>query len=151
MSEPERDVTPAPSNATTPEEVTVTVEPVAEEKPKRENPRITWRKNFNVQKEVDIATVDRLTIKAGINQYKGNTLVFLAKVTDKDFSRQFFSMPAWVWEKAIEVLKTIIPEVAEVEKKAMAEAVAKELARLKELGIDISTVVDLAGKVKPEE
>jgi hypothetical protein len=120
------------------EETAVTdeeTEAVEEEKPKKD-----WVENFSVKKQVDIETIDRLTVKVGINEYKGNTLVFIAKVTDKNFSRQFFSMPAYVWQKALEELKKIIPDVAEVEKQTMTVNIEKELARLKELGIDITAI-----------
>jgi hypothetical protein len=156
MSEhtPENEITPKPKAELTEvkteevgdvAEVTEedTTEPeTAEETEKTEKPvRKTWIQNFSVKEVEDIETVDRLTIKAGINEYKGSMLVFLAKVTDKEFSRQFFSMPAYVWEKALPILQKYIPRIAEAEKNMMAVNVTKELERLKELGIDISTIL----------
>ena len=118
---------------------TATETPETETKPK--NPRLNWKENFNVKEMTEIDKVDRLRIIAGVNEYKGQHLIFVSKVTDKDFSRQFFSMPAWVWEKTIPVIKQYIPKIAEIEKQAMAEAVAKELQRLKEMGIDIGEIL----------
>jgi len=112
-----------------------------ETEPEEEKVVKTWLENFSVRECEDIETVDRLTIKAGINEYKGQHLVFLAKVTDKDFSRQFFSMPAYVWEKAIPVLQRMTPKIAEVEKATMANAVKAELERLKALGVDINAIL----------
>jgi len=125
------------------EKLTIVEAETTTTEPETTEPRRDWRQNFNVKEEKDVETIDRLTIKAGINEYKGNLLVFLAKVTDKNFSRTFFSMPAYVWEKAIPILQEITPRIAEVEKQTMKENLAKELARLKELGIDINEVVSM--------
>jgi hypothetical protein len=123
---------------------TETAEPEATEE---ERPQKTWYENFSVKECKDVETIDRLTVKVGINEYKGSHLVFIAKVTDKEFSRQFFSMPAYVWEKAIVELQKVIPKVAEVEKQTMTANIEKELARLKELGIDITAIAQkVAGK-----
>jgi len=67
--------------------------------------------------------------------------VFLAKVTEKDFQRSFFSMPAYVWEKALPILQNYVRRIGEIEKKAMADQVLKELKRLQELGIDVKSLV----------
>jgi hypothetical protein len=114
---------------------------VAETPETPQKPQKTWAENFNVKEQETIETVDRLKIVVGINEYKGSHLVFMAKVTDKEFSRQFFSLPAYVWEKAIPILQKHLPKIAEVEKQTMKESVAKELQRLKELGIDINELV----------
>lgn len=103
--------------------------------------KVNWRDNFNVKESTNIETVDRLTIVAGVNEYKGQHLIFLAKVTDKNFSRQFFGMPATLWQQAIPAIQKYIPKLAEIEKKSMVESVQKELQRLAELGIDISSLV----------
>jgi hypothetical protein len=107
-------------------------------------PKKNWAENFNVKQKEVIETVDRLNIVTGVNEYKGNFLVFMAKVTDKDFSRQFYSMQAYVWLKALPTIEKMAKSIAEVEKKAMADKVMVELKRLKELGIDVTA---LAGKV----
>jgi len=51
-------------------------------------------------------------------------------------------MPAYVWEKAIPTLQNYVSRIAEIEKKAMAEAVLNELKRLQELGIDVKSIVE---------
>jgi len=106
------------------------------------NARRNWREYKGVVEATPIDTVDRLTIYVGVNEYKGNHLIFVAKVTDKDFQRSFFSMPAYVWEKAIPVLQNYVKRIGEIEKKAMAEAVLKELKRLQELGIDVKSLIN---------
>lgn len=103
--------------------------------------RRNWKEYKGVIECTPIDTVDRLTIYAGVNEYKGNHLVFIAKVTDKDFQRAFFSMPAYVWEKALPILQNYVRRIGEIEKKAMAEQVLKELKRLQELGIDVKSLV----------
>lgn len=125
---PTRDVT-----ETTPE----TVKPT-------QSTRALWRDKFGVKEEQIIEEIERIKIVAGVNEYKGNYLVFLAKETSPNYARQFFSMPAYVWEKAIVSLKGFASRIAEIEKKAMAEAVLVEMRRLKELGIDVQA---LASKV----
>ena len=133
---------PLSSEPTTSEtEQTITTVPEQTEEPK-ESPRRDWKSYKGVVECTPIDTVDRLTIYAGVNEYKGNHLVFLAKVTDKDFQRAFFSMPAYVWEKAIPILQNYVSRIAEIEKKAMAQAVLNELKRLQELGIDVKSLVE---------
>jgi len=112
--------------------------------PEEEKPKKNWKENFNVKECVKVETIDRLDIMIGVNEYKGSTMVFAAKVTDKDFSRQFFSLPAYVWQKVIVELSKILLHIAEIEKKSMSDAVVKELQRLKDLGIDISSLVKKA-------
>ena len=103
--------------------------------------RRNWKEYKGVVECTPVDTVDRLTIYAGVNEYKGTHLVFLAKVTDKDFQRAFFSMPAYVWEKALPILQNYVRRIGEIEKKAMAEQVLAELKRLQELGIDVKSLV----------
>ena len=104
--------------------------------------RRNWKEYKGVVECTPVDTVDRLTIYAGVNEYKGNHLVFLAKVTEKEFQRAFFSMPAYVWEKALPILQTYVKRIGEIEKKAMANAVLAELKRLQELGIDVKSLVN---------
>lgn len=101
-----------------------------------------WVAYKGVIESAVIDTVDRLDIVAGVNEYKGNHYVFLAKVTDKEFQRAFFNMPAYVWQKALPILSGYVDRMAEIEKQAMAEAVISELKRLKELGIDIKAIAE---------
>jgi hypothetical protein len=100
----------------------------------------SWKEFKNVVESTTIDVIDRLSIVAGVNQYKGNYMVFIAKVTDKDFQRAFFSMPAYVWQKAIPVLQQYVGKIGEIEKKAIAEQVLAELKRLKEMGIDVKAL-----------
>jgi hypothetical protein len=102
--------------------------------------RIAWKEFKNVKESSLIDTVDRLQIVAGVNEYKGNHYVFIAKVTDKDFQRSFFSLPAYVWQKAIPVIQDYTQRIAEIEKKAMEQQVLEELKRLKEMGIDVKAL-----------
>lgn len=125
----------------TKKEIEAIEEGAEKEEGKEETKPKTWIENFNVKECEDVETIDRLTVKVGINEYKGQMLVFMAKVTDKEFSRQFFSMPAYVWEKAIPRLLKLTPKIADVEKAVMTDAVTKELQRLKDLGVDISTLL----------
>jgi len=121
-------------------EQTITTVPKETEESKTSS-RSNWKEYKGVVECTPIDTVDRLTIYAGVNEYKGNHLVFIAKVTDKDFQRAFFSMPAYVWEKAIPILQNYVSRIAEIEKKAMAEQVLNELKRLQELGIDVKSLI----------
>jgi len=126
----------APAN----EQTTTTVTDKTEES--SGSTRRNWKEYKGVVECTPVDTVDRLTIYAGVNEYKGNHLVFLAKVTDKDFQRAFFSMPAYVWEKALPILQNYVRRIGEIEKKAMADAVLAELKRLQELGIDVKSLVN---------
>ena len=132
---------PLSNNATVtePAETSTTVTEKTEES--SGSSRRNWKEYKGVVECTPIDTVDRLTIYAGVNEYKGNHLVFLAKVTEKEFQRAFFSMPAFVWEKAIPILQNYVKRIGEIEKKAMADAVLKELKRLQELGIDVKSLV----------
>lgn len=107
------------------------------EKPTRKD----WKAFKGVVESTEVDKVDRLSIYAGVNEYKGTHLVFMAKVTDKDYQKAFFGMPAYVWEKALPILRKYTGKIAEIEKKAMADAVVVELKRLKELGIDVADLV----------
>jgi len=101
-----------------------------------------WRENFTVREDTTVETVERLSVIVGANEYKGQTLVFIAKVTDKNFSRQFFSMPSWVWDKAIPIIQGYSARVGEIEKKAMAQRALAELKRLQELGVDVKGLLE---------
>ena len=103
------------------------------EKPSRKS----WRAFKSVVEATEVDKVERLSVFAGVNEYKGTHLVFVAKITDKEYQKAFFGMPAYVWEKALPILKKYVGRIADIEKKAMAEAVLIELKRLKELGIDV--------------
>lgn len=140
IPEPETDVPEDMEESTEQETVEETTEKT------ESKPRKTWIENFGVKEVVDVEEIDRLTVKVGVNEYKGNHLVFIAKVTDKEFSRQFFSMPAYLWEKAIIELQKVIPKVAQVEKQTMSTNIEKELLRLKELGIDIGAIARKVAK-----
>jgi len=102
----------------------------------------SWKEFKNVVESTTIDVVDRLSIVAGVNKYKGNYMIFLAKITDKDFQRSFFSMPAYVWNKAIPVLQGYVDKIGEIEKREIAEQVLAELKRLKEMGIDIKALAE---------
>ena len=104
--------------------------------------RKSWREFKGVVEATEIDKLERLSIFAGVNEYKGTHLVFMAKVTDKDYQRAFFGMPAYVWEKAIPMLQKYVKNIAKIEKKAMADAVLVELKRLKELGIDVAGLIE---------
>jgi len=136
---PIRDIE-APIEAPKETPVTAPVETVPAKAEAKEE-RATWRSKFGVKEEAIIEEIERVKIVAGVNEYKGNYLVFLAKETSPTFARQFFSMPAYVWEKALPQLQRLAGSIAEIEKKAMANAVLVELKRLKELGIDIKALV----------
>lgn len=115
-----------------------TSEPEEGKKTARKN----WTEFKGVVESSKIDTIDRLDIVVGVNEYKGNHFVFLAKVTDAGFQRAFMSMPAYVWQKTIPVLQGYASRIGEIEKTAMAKAVVDELKRLKELGIDIKALAD---------
>jgi len=140
MAIPNRDVSAQPTEPTDEPEENIE-EPTETAEATQERKRKTWNENFNVKEMSEIETVDRLRVITGVNEYKGNFLVFLAKVTDKEFSRQFFSMPAYVWQKALPLIDKYTKSIAEVEKKSMANAVLVELKRLKELGIDTDALL----------
>jgi len=128
---PKRDIT-------TVEQPADVTEPEAEKKSARKD----WKEFKGVVEAEKLDTIDRLDIVAGVNQYKGNHFVFVAKVTEEGFQRAFFSMPAYAWNKALPVLTGYASRIGEIEKQAMAKAVIDELKRLKELGIDIKGLVE---------
>jgi hypothetical protein len=99
-----------------------------------------WKEFKGVIESEVIDTIDRLQIVAGVNEYKGNHYVFIGKVTDADFQKAFFSLPAYVWAKAVPILNKYVGSISEIEKKSMTQAVLIELKRLKELGIDVSEI-----------
>lgn len=99
-----------------------------------------WRAFKNVVEHQVIDTLDRLQIVAGVNQYKGNYYVFLAKVTDKNFQRSFFMLPAMTWSKALPVISNYVSKIGEIEKKALVQKVVEELKRLRALGIDVKAI-----------
>jgi len=138
---PERDAPTEPTAQEEAEEPSQLEEEEESEAEEEAKPRKDWKENFHVIQMEEIETVDRLKIVTGVNEYKGVHVVFLAKVTDKNFSRQFFSMPAWVWNKALPIVQKQAASIAEVEKAAMIKAVTAELKRLQELGIDVSAVL----------
>ena len=125
-----------------PKEEKATEEAPTEEATAEKPTRKDWRAFKNVVEATEIDKVERLSVFAGVNEYKGTHLVFMAKVTDKDYQKAFFGMPAYVWEKALPILKEYTGKIAEIEKKAMADAVLVELKRLKELGIDVAGLVE---------
>ena len=127
---------PAETNATV--NVQTSINSTEEKAPKRRN----WREFKNVVEYETVGELDRLKICVGVNQYKGNHLVFVTKVTDKDFARSFFAMPAYMWEKALPTIQKYISNIAEIERKAMEQAVIKELKRLQELGIDVKNIIN---------
>jgi len=127
---------PAETNAT------ISVQASAETPKEKPLGRRNWREFKNVVEYEPVGQVDRLNIVAGVHQYKGNHLVFVAKVTEKDFARSFFSMPAYMWEKALPILQKYVNNIAEIEKKAMEQAVIAELKRLQELGIDVKALIN---------
>ena len=127
---------PAETNAT------ATVQPSTTSDENKPSGRRDWREFKNVVEYQPVGQVDRLNIVAGVHQYKGNHLVFVAKVTEKDFARSFFSMPAHMWQKALPILQKYVNNIAEIEKKAMEQAVIAELKRLQELGIDVKALVN---------
>jgi len=128
---PERDVSAPQPEPATPD--------VSEEQAGK---RKKWTEFKGVIESTTIDEVDRLKIVAGVNEYKGNHYVFLGKVTEADFQRAFFSMPAYVWQKALPILSDYAQRIGVIEKQAMAKAVLDELKRLKELGIDIKAITD---------
>ena len=127
---------PAETNVTTPASTP------AETAEKTENPRRNWKEYKGVIEYEPVGELDRLKICVGVNRYKGNHLVFVTKVTDKDFARSFFAMPAYMWEKALPTIQKYVNNIAEIERKAMEQAVIKELKRLQELGIDVKSLVN---------
>jgi hypothetical protein len=99
-----------------------------------------WKSFKGVVESTVIDTIDRLQIVAGVNQYKGNYYVFIAKVTDKNFQRSFFMMPALTWQKALPVISGYVNKIGEIERKALAQQALEELKRLQALGIDVKTL-----------
>jgi len=128
---------PKRDEVTPPADVT---EPETEEAKK--SGRQNWKEFKGVVDSSVIDTIDRLSIVAGVNEYKGNHYVFLGKVTEGDFQRAFFSMPAYAWKKAIPILTGYVDRIADIEKASMANAVLVELKRLKELGIDVTQLLE---------
>jgi len=103
--------------------------------------RVNWKENYGVKELKEIMTVDRLKLYVGVNEYKGELRIFVAKVSDKDFCRQFFAMPASVWQKAIPTINEMIGKVSEIEKQIMIEKFREEVERLKSMGIDVTQII----------
>jgi len=100
-----------------------------------------WRSFKGVVEHTVIDVIDRLQVVAGVNQYKGNYYVFVAKITDKNFQRSFFMLPALTWQKTLPVLSNYINKIGEIERKALAQQALEELKRLQALGIDVKALV----------
>jgi len=100
-----------------------------------------WKQNFSVKESKEVEKVERLSIVVGVNEYKGQHLVFLAKVTDKNFSRQFFSMPAFIWEKTVPALQEYIGKIAEIERASLEVKALEELRRLASFGVDVKALL----------
>jgi len=119
----------------------MSAEETAPTEPTPETTAKDWKENFNVKESKEVEKVERLSVVVGVNEYKGQHLVFMAKVTDKNFSRQFFSMPAYVWDKTIPALQEYVVKIGEIEKKAMTDKALEELKRLAELGVDVKALL----------
>lgn len=126
-----------PENVEAPTELVPDKVPIKTSANKRKN----WVENYNVKKQIKVDTINRLNIIVGVNEYKGQINVFMAKVTEGDFCKQFTALPAYIWEKTIPALQEVIPEVAEVERAVMTEKAKKELKRLDELGVDVKALL----------
>ena len=105
-----------------------------------------WKEYFNVREVTKIDTVDRLDIMVGVNEYKGQTAIFMCKVTDRGRCQAFNPLPAYLWEKAIPVLQGYGKRIKEIELKSMEDNVTKELLRLKSLGVDVSSLIKKVAK-----
>ena len=99
---------------------------------------VNWKENYNVKELKEIVEIDRLKLYVGINEYKGELRVFVAKVSDKDFCRQFFAMPASVWDKTVPVIAEMSSKVSEIEKQLILQKFREEVERLKAMGIDVT-------------
>lgn len=120
-----------------------TVEKPIETKKKVEKAKVRdWKKYFNVRESTKVDTVNRLDIMVGVNEYKGQTAIFMCKITDRGRCQSFNPLPPYLWEKAVPVISGYIERIGEIERKAMVADVTKELERLKALGVDISALVD---------
>jgi len=131
-------VNPEPSETNATSTVQESTDSTEASEPKRRN----WREFKNVVEYETVGELDRLKICVGVNQYKGNHLVFITKVTDRDFARSFFAMPAHMWQKALPIIQKYVENIAEIERKAMEQAVIAELKRLQELGIDVKALIN---------
>lgn len=120
--------------------VTPVPAPTPEQKTEAKAERKTWRQSFNVKEDTVIDKFDSFEVACGINEYEGTYQVFIAKATSPTYTRQFFAMPAWVWQKTLAEIGKYAERIGAVEKKAMADAVIAELKRLKELGVDIAAL-----------
>ena len=110
--------------------------------PEKEKPKVRdWREYFNVSEDTKVDTVNRLDIMVGVNQYKGQTAIFMCKVTDRGRCQNFNPLPPYLWEKAIPIINDYVGRIAEIEKQAMVDSVKEELERLKSLGVDVSALI----------
>jgi len=111
----------------------------------KETERSDWRETFGVKNDVLIDTIDRLEIRVGVNFYKNQYQLFIAKVTDKGFLRQFYALPSWVWEKILPTLRLKLDEIKDIEREDMTRKVLSEIEKLKTMGVDVE---ELLRKVK---
>jgi len=100
-----------------------------------------WKDYFNVKEATKIDTVDRLDIMVGVNEYKGQTAIFMCKITDRGRAQSFSPLPAYLWEKALPIIGGYIKRIGEIERRAMVDSVVKELERLKALGVDVKDIL----------
>ena len=139
---PQRDLITVVNSEPSETNVTSTVQEKPNSTEEKTPERRNWREFKNVVEYETVGELDRLKICVGVNQYKGNHLVFITKVTDRDFARSFFAMPAHMWQKALPLIQKYVENIAEIERKAMEQAVIQELKRLQELGIDVKALIN---------
>jgi len=108
---------------------------------KEETERSDWRETFGVRSDVLIDVVDRLEIRVGVNYYKNQYQLFIAKVTDKGFLRQFYALPSWIWEKIIPTLELKLEEIKDIEREDMTKKVLSEIEKLKAMGVDVEELL----------
>ena len=116
------------------------------EKEKTESEAKDWKEYFNVKESTKVDTVDRLDIMVGVNEYKGQTAIFMCKVTDRGRCQAFNPLPAYLWEKAIPIINGYSKRIKEIELESMTDNVTKELERLKALGVDVSALIKKVAK-----
>ena len=96
---------------------------------------------MGVRTHVELADLKGLKLVAGVNCYKGQYQVFVAKVSDKGYVRSMMALPPELWPKVVEAVTALMEKAREIERQDLIARYAEELKRLKEKGVSPEEVL----------
>ena len=103
-----------------------------------------WVKSMGVRTHRELADLKGLKLVAGVNCYKGQYQVFVAKVSDKGYVRSMMALPPELWPKVIEAVQELMEKAKEIERRDLIAKYAAELRKLKEMGVSLEEIVKAA-------